>query len=459
MGTQKLTLSSNFSSARLSQPGTGGLLIIAPLHDDATVPANDVRSYTDPARVIVDHDADSELAISAPFAQANVNKWWMAGFTDGANVVVAQRTFGAAGGGGAASTGTLPASETGIYELTTATIDGTPVSRIKYTADDPTTAALDNSGNGEIWFNPITRTFKTSRASSGSGAGIVLDYLRVNLTPLFAQALQKPVKTLTFGGNWRHDAQHVAAWRLLTAFADANDLMVYGAVADAVLPTDAAFQAIVAANRNNSIQLIAAKQVYPADEDLGVAYAALNSKTKPGRTLKDQLAPAGITYSTVLPYTRDEYGDDVDPNSGTFHYIGVNCVAPSDDGGTFIITSERCTTLYSEAENVLFGGTRKTANAANDLVRFSVNKVLTDANAGAKFDRAGLAIVKGSFLAGLTAAASEGYIDPEYTNLAFPDIEDTDEVDRKKRLLDDVRYGMRVINPLQTVNATVEVFQ
>lgn len=458
MGTQKLTLSSNFSSARISQPSTGGLLVISPRDAGATVAANVIKSYIDADLVIADHGANSGLAFSAPFAQHNVQKWWMGSFADGANAVVGQRTFGANPGPGV-STGTLPASETNIYALTTVSIDGTDVDRINYTAGDPTAAVLDNSGDGEVWFNPITRVFKTSRASSGVGAGIILNYTRLNLTPLFAQALQKPIKTLTFGGNWRHNAQYAAAWRTLTQFASTNDLMVYGAVDDSSDPASATLQAVIAANRSDSIQLVAAKQTYPNDEDLGVAYAALYSRTEPNHTLKDQLAPAGITYATELPYTRDEYGDDVDPNADTFHKIGVNAIAPSDDGGTFIITSERCTTEYADATNVLFGGTRRTANAANDLVRFEVNQVLTDGKASAKFDRKGMATVKAAFQAGLTSAASAGYIDPDDSNLIFPDLEDTDEVDRKKRFLDGVKYDMRVINPMQTVNATVGVYQ
>lgn len=458
MGTQKLTLASNFSSARISKPGTGGLLVIAPRDAGATVLANDIKSYRDADVVITDHGANSGLALSAPFAQHNVQKWWMASFGDGDVADAEDRTFGA-NPGPDVSTGTLPASETNIYELTTATIDGVAVSRVKYTANDPTTEVMDDTGAGEIWFNPITRAFKTSRASSGAGAGIILTYKRMNLTPLFAQALQKPIKTLTFGGNWRHDAQHVAAWRTLVAFAATNDLMVYGAVADASDPTVTTFQNLIATNRSDSIQLIAAKQTFPSTEDLGVAYAALYSKTEPNHTLKDQPAPKGITYSTTLPYTRDQYGDDVDPNAGTFHKIGVNAIVPSDDGGTFIISSERATTEYSDATDVLFGGTRRTANAANDLVRFEVNRVLTDGKASAKFDKRGMATVKAAFIAGLNAAAVAGYIDPDDSDLTFPDLEDTDEVDRKKRFLDGVKYGMRVINPMQTVDATVEVFQ
>lgn len=458
LATQKLTLASSFSSARIAQPSTGGLLVISPKYTGAMVDVNVIKSYRDSDTVATDHNAASDLAFSAPFAQGNVQKWFMASFGDGTNTAVGNRTFGA-NPGPAASTGTLPSTETHIYELATVTIDGVAVSRIKYTANDPTTETLDNSANGEIWFNPITRAFKTSRASSGSGAGIILTPKRANLAPLFAQALQKPIKVLTFGGNWRHDAQYAEVWRRLAAFASANDLMVYGAVADDSDPTDADFVALIATDRSDSLQLIAARQTFPSDEDLGVAYAALYSKTQPNHTLKDQPAPKLITFETDLPYTRDDYGDDVDPNTGTFHKDGVNAIVPSDDGGTFIISSERATTDYSDATDVLFGGARRTANAANDLVRFEVNKVLTDAKSTAKFDKKGLAVVKGAFTAGLTAAAVAGFIDPADSNLTFPELEDTDEVDRKKRFLDGVRYNMRIINPLQTVDATVEVFQ
>lgn len=458
MATQKLTLSTNFSSARISKPGTGGLLVISPRDGGATVLADVIKSYRDSDAVVTDHGASSGLALSAPFVQQNVQKWWMASFADDVNAAVGSRTFGA-NPGPAASTGTLPASETRIYELTTATIDGVAVSRIKYTANDPTTETMDNSSNGEIWFNPITRAFKTSRASSGTGAGIILTYKRMKSATLFAQILQQPVKVLTFGGNWRFKPQYADVWKALTTFAASNDLMVYGAVDDASDPTNASFQALIATNRSDSIQLIAAKQTFPTTEDLGAAYAALNSKTEPNHTLKDQPAPKGITFSTTLPYTRDDYGDDVDPNTGTFHKIGVNAIVPSDDGGTFVISSERATTDYSDATNVIFGGTRRTANAANDLVRFEVNKVLTDGKGTAKFDARGMAIVQGAFIAGLTAAASLGYIDPGDSNLAFPSLADTTDVSRKKRALEGVSYSMRVVNPIQTVDAKVVVFQ
>lgn len=458
MATQKLTLSSNFSSARIAKPGTGGLLVISPRDGGATVAADVIKAYRDSDLVITDHGSASGLALSAPFVQANVQKWWMGAFGDDVNAAVGSRTFGA-NPGPAASTGTLPSSETNIYELSSATIDGVAVSRVKYTANDPTTEVMDNSLNGEIWFNPNTRAFKTSRASSGVGAGIILTYKRAKLSGLYAQALQQPIKTVTFGGNWRHTAQYLALWKSLVAFAAANDLMVYGATADSIVPTDAAFQNLIAANRSDSLQLIVAKQSSPATEDLGAAYAALNSKTEPNHTLKDQPAPKGISFSTTLPYTRDEYGDDESPNTGTFHKIGVNAIVPSDDGGTFIISSERATTDYSDATNVLFGGTRRTANAANDLVRFEVNKVLTDGKGSAKFDARGMAIVQGAFIAGLTAAASQGYIDPADSQLTFPALSDTTDLERKKRNLAGVSYSMRVINPLQTVDAKVVVFQ
>jgi hypothetical protein len=459
MGTQKTTLITSFSSQRIAQPTEGGLLVMAPRDSGATVAANVINPYRDPADVIADHGANSGLAFSAPFARRNINRYFMGSFADAAIVSAGSRTFGASPGPGV-STFTLPSSETGIYVLLTCPIDGTNVDRIHYTVLDPTTISpMDNSGNGEVWFNPITRMGKCSRASSGAGAGIVPTYKRADLNPLFDQALMKPIKHFTFGGNWRRIPQYAAVWNLLSAFADANDFMVSDATADSPDFTDANFQALIATDPSNCVRHIAAQQVYPDTEDLGVAYAALVAATPPDHTLKDQPAPKGIVFQTTLPYTRRQYGDDVDPANGTAHKVGVNVIVPSDDGSSFVISSDRNAVLYSDSAELLFAGQRATSNAANDLVRFEVNRKLQDPTVSAKFDDAGLAAVKGAFQVGLLRAAQKGYIVPGSAVLDFPTRSDLDPNDIKKRALEGTSMEYEIENPIQTASATVVVTQ
>lgn len=463
MGTQKTTVTVSFSGGRVGKPGTGGLMVLAPRHGSANVAANVVKAYRTEDAVDNDHFAGSDLSTSAFYVRKNISRWFMGSFANAANAALGSRTFGAAPGPGV-QTFTLPATETHIHELTSVAIDGTAVSRIHYTGRDPATIVapeLDDTGNGEVWFNPILRKGKTSRASSGVGAGIVVDYSRANLQPLFNQMMMRPIEVVTFGGNWRYNGQYLEMWSRLVAFAEANDLMVYAAMDDDVDPTSDEVAALAAAIRSDSFQVLALRAGSGFEnDDATVAYAALQARSDPDGTLKDQPAPRGLTFDRTLPYTIADFGDDVDPAVDTFHNLGINCVTLSDDGGTFIISSDRCMTDYSTATDVLFGGVRRTVNATMALVKFEVNKVITNPKAGAKFDQLGLAIVAKAYEAGLTQAVTNRWVRPDFILSAPEDVEeDTEEVDRKKRTHVGVFIDMGVINPIQTSQVTVEVTQ
>lgn len=469
MATQKTTAAVSFSGGRIGNPGTGGIAILAERHASAPLGANIVRSYRSEDAVITDQYTGSDLATSAFYARKNIDRFFMGAWAAGTNVAVGDRTFGNAT---VVNTFTLPSTETHIHEITSLTIDGVAVTRIKYTARDPNTIVapeLDDSGNGEVWFNPITRVGKTSRSTAGTSAGgIVVNYTRANYTPLFDQVLLKPVEVLTLGGNVRYNAQYSELWKRLVAFAEANGYMVYAATDSGIVsPADPAVtaiaadevEALAAAIRSSSFQVLVVKQASGTTaDDATVAYAALQAKSDVNGTLKDQPAPRGLSFDRDLPYTRAQYGDDVDPVTGTFHQLGFNAVSLSDDGGSFIITSDRAMTDYSTATDVLFGGQQRTVNATVALVRAEVNKVITNPKAGAKFDEPGIGIVRKAFEAGMTKAVSNRWILPEYT-LSTPTLAETDEADRKKRNYVGTLIGMTVINPIQTVDVTVEVTQ
>lgn len=469
-GTQKVDFTTSFAAAKSTASRVGRVALIGKRNTSATVAAGVVKRYRTSAQVATDHYTGSVLHTAAKMALQNINLFYAVSYGDSTVVATTdQRTFGTStvgndsGDTGAAPTGfdpILPA-DLPIYEITTATIDGVAYSRILYTSGDPLVATLDDSGAGEIMVNPKTGAWKSSRNTSGAGAGIVLTYKSANLDAVGGvkdQILQNDIEVVTLSGL-RYNEQYFGLWDDLIAWADLNDIMVYGGTADFADPTDADFQALAIATRQDHVEFLATILTTTTD-DVSTAYACQQAAAPVNGTLKDQRAPQGLSYRTDRIYTRTEFGDDRDPSVDTFHYLGINAVTSEDGGQTFIHSSDRCCDAYTAT--VKFGGVRRTANATNRLVMSKVKLTLAAGTTPptALFDAPGLKAVESAFRAGLSeaAAADKRWIDPDFA-LRFPEISDTSAGDRAERGLDGIEMDYRVLNPIQTVEATVEVSQ
>ena len=453
MAIQKVTFTHEFVGDRVARPGTGNLMLIGARDPAATLGAGIVKKYRSPSQVKNDHGEGSVLHEAARIAVQNISQFRAVSFADATVANAAQRTFGAAS---SVSTGQIVAADRPIYELTSATIDGVAYASIIYTPlVAGALAAFNFTGYTlpAIAINPDTGEFKSSASTAGNLAGIVLTYKVADTEGLYEQLLTHPFEVVTFAGL-RFSAQNIGLWRELVDWADLNDKMVYAATEDGILPTNTSFQGLVAyMGQRDNFQLLATKLVDP-NKDATTAYAAQQTRSPPNGTLKNQLAPRGLIYDASDIYTRSEFGDDVEPNVGEFHYLGVNAITSEDGGGSFVHSSDRLVGTYSVANNTLFGGTRRTVNAVNALVDFEATKTLTRSPTSALFDVPGLAAVKSAFETGLTIAAGNDlrYIDPDFT-LTFPTLADTSETERKQRTLNGVEYNMRVVNPIHTVDA------
>lgn len=469
-GTQKVTFQTSFAAAKSTAIGVGRVCLIGKRDAGATVAAGVVKRYRTSSTVGIDQGVGSLLHTAAKLALQNINLFYAVSYADAAVVATLnQRTFGTAtvgnnsGAAGAAPTGfdpLLPA-DMPIYEATTVSIDGTAVDRILYTTGDPTVATLDDSGDGEVLINPYTGAWKVSRDTTGAGAGVVFTYKSADLESIggvFDQILQNDIEVVTLAGL-RYNEQHYGIYRALVEWADENDIMVYAGTDDFVLPGDTDFQTLITAIRQDNFQTLATILTVTT-EDVSTAYACQQAKSPVNGTLKDQRAPNGLSYRIDRVYTRAEFGDDRNPNTGTFHYIGVNCATSEDSGQTFIHSSDRCMDAYTAT--IKFGGVRRTSNATNRLVMSKVANTLAAGTTPptALFDVPGLKAVESSFYAGLSeaAAADKRWIDPDFA-LRFPLIGDTEAGDRAERGLEDIEMDYRVLNPIQTVDATVEVSQ
>ena len=349
MSIESTTFTHRFVGGRSARPGTGSLTLLAPRDSGATVAANVVKQYRNVTAVEEDHDDDSLLALAASVAILNVGRFRAGAFADATPASLGSRTFGAAS---AISSGQIVSADRPFYELTSATIDGPAYSTIIYTTKsggDLTSFSFTGFATPAIAINTLTGEFKSSATTSGSGAGIILTYKVADLDPLLEQVLTQPVEVVTFAG-WRYNAQYYGMYSTLVDWADANDIMVYAATDDSVLQSNTEFQLLARAIRSDSFQVEASKLVTPSD-DYTAAYAAQQAASPPNGTLKGQPVPKGIEHSRTLPYTRSQFGDEVDPNVDTFHEMGVNVA--TFNGGTFVHTSDRCMTDYDEATLVL----------------------------------------------------------------------------------------------------------
>jgi hypothetical protein len=468
-GIQSTTFTYTYVQGRAAQPGTGSLTLFASRNVGATVAANVVKSYQTSEAVKTDQ-ADGSLAHeAAKLAVQNIQSTFRIGaFADKTAVAANSRTFGTAtvgnnsGGTGAAPTGFDPllAASLPLYEVTTVSIDGVLVDRILYTTGDATAATLDNSGNGEVIVNPYTGSWKTSRSTSGSGAGVVFVYKSPNLTTLKEQALMQPIEVVTFAG-WRYNAQHYGVYKDLVAWAETNGLMVYAAMDDSLAAPTAGDDVddLIRAIRSNSFQTVVTKIEDDPTGDLTTAYAAAQAGVQNiNGTMKKQPAPRGFTYSRTLPYTRSEFGTDVDPSVGTFHEAGVNVITL--DNNTFVYTNDRCMTDYSASSDVLFGGVQRTLNATLAQVQFETDTALTTTGDETPiFDDRGLLTLKGAAKNGLNKALRKRWIREDYSLVWPASASDTDAADRKERSLVGCSIGITITTAIQTVRYTVEVAQ
>lgn len=459
-GPELTNFTFRFVGGRAARPGVGNLTLLAPRDSGATVAANVVRSYRTVDAVEADHDTDSLLALGASMAILNLGRFRAGAFADATPAAVGSRTFGAAS---AISSGQIVAADRPIYELTSATIDGVAYATIIYTAKSGaalTSFSFTGYTTPAIAINTLTGEFQSSGTTSGSGAGIILTYKVADLDPLLEQVLLQPAEVVTFAG-WRFNAQYYGMYSTLVDWADINNLMVYAAVDDSVDPTNAEFSTLIAALRSDSFAWEATKLITPSD-DYTVAYAAQQTASPPNGTLKHQPPPKGPEHDRTLPYTRSQYGDEVDPSPGTFHYMGGNAISLA--GGGFVHTSDRAATDYAPSTDVLYHGTRRTLNATNALVAFHTQNYLTRSPTSALFDTEGLSGLRGAILAGLNEAVSKRYIaavseeQPAF-ELDFPDLADTTEADRRARVLNGVFYRVRINGVVHVVNFSVEVNQ
>lgn len=464
---QSTTFTYRYVDGRAAQPGTGALTLFVPRDGAATVAANVVKSYQTSDSVKTDHGDGSLAHKAAKVVVQNLQSEFRIGaFADKAAAASNLRTFGTAtvgdssGDAGSAPTGfdALPAAALPLYEVTSVSIDGTAVDRILYTTGDPTAATLDDSGDGEVLVNPKTGAWKVSRDTSGSGAGVVFSIKSPDLTALKAQALMQPIEVVAFAG-WRYDEQHFAVYDDLVAWASTNNLAVRAGLEDSIAAPTAGDDVddLIRAIRSDSFQTVATKLTDPT-EDLTSAYAAAVAAAAVNGTLKKQPAPNGLSYSRTLPYTRDEFGSDVDPSVGTFHEAGVNVITL--DNNAFVFTNDRAMTDYSTSTDVLFGGVRRTLNATLALVRFEVDNGLTQTGDETPiFDDRGVLGLKQDAKNGLNKAVRRRYIREDYSVVWPASAADTEAADRKKRSLVGCELGITVTTAIQTVRFTVEVSQ
>lgn len=418
MATETVVVNTNTNVGGVVRAGANQLALIAPLDGAATVSANVVKKYRRASDVAVDHGDGSALHTGAKAALANgLPSVFLVGVTE-SNAVETS-------GDSAAVTDSDDADANPLANLpatlvNSVSVDGTS-NTIVYVSGDP---LVDTVPADTIHINMKTGAWKVGTATSGSGAGVVIDYDYHDWDSAFNQLDLESIEYYVPAGMTFNE-QNFGVYDHFVTHAASSNKLVAGAYDSAVAPADVSD--VTNAIRSGRLKLLGAHY----SGDLVSAFAGAAANRGVNATSKEQLAPAGVTYTDT--YTLSDFGAEETPASGTFHFMGANAVF-RDRGGSYRISNDRAATGLTDFER--FHSTRRSVRYVDNNLNEDLLALRRGSGTAIPYTAAGFAAIEASINATLRRMRTQGIISDGGVNM--PSIEDMTSTDRLNRVVNGI---------------------
>lgn len=325
-GPDRVTFTINTEVGGGQQFSVGGLALLAPLDDNATVSANVVDEYPIAQRVADDHGDASALHNGAQAALAQVDSILALGvddLTQDGTTSPFTESLGTSATGYLGDTDDDDVSERApLTDVTDFKTDGSAIAgEILFTTSDPTTLSEGTDYTADdVIINPITGQYQigTDEAPSSSSEAT---YESHDWTAAFDALNENPYEVAVPAG-FPYQASNAGVYDEFLTNAQAHDKTLITAAAsgvDAETGDATDLKTVVNAQSDRQLQVFAHKT---SAGDAQSAFAAKVANSPVAGTLVNADAPRGLTYDTVQ-YSSVEIGDPDTPATDTFFDIGV----------------------------------------------------------------------------------------------------------------------------------------
>lgn len=443
MVTQSTEVTSRLTVQTDAPTGDDIVGIIGVRESAATVSANVAGKYYRGQDADTDFGDGSDIADAVITVRANGANPPLAVAAGARSGSPFTETFGASGGGGAITTGTLNTARLPIRkkDVTAAARDGVSIlAGVKFTSKAPATLTPTAA---EVYINPKTGAFKLGTATTGTGAGFVITYASYDWAAAFDALFEYGAFGVLVIANTPFNADNYGVYDAMATEAAAEDIVLVGALASAVVPGDVDGPDFDVTDLTGDHIFLVAANGYTGD--LGSAMAARVSREPPNATFKDQLAPTqSVTYTSG--YTRAQFGDDVSPATGTFHQMGVNAIY-RDPTGVFRISSARARVGYSDNAKFIFR--RRVIFAVAKGLQARLRAFRESTSTGIPYDDTGIAGVRSQIGGKLAEYVNKKWISADPT-IDIPALADISDTDKANAVLNDITVNIRLPGQIHT---------
>jgi hypothetical protein len=358
-------------------------------------------------------------------------------------------TFGAAS---AITTGTLNAARLPITSIASASRDSTNITaNIVYTHQTGTGLTGLTVAANAVAINLETGEFKLGTATTGSGAGFVVTYASHDWDAAFdVLDLNSYEYAVPAGVTFS-----AASWGIVNKFisraqeAEGDKMWCFGLDSGVTPATISPLVATV-----SGTQTLGKKGFLLADHytggDLTAALGATLAKAPTAATMKLQEAPA-VARDGTSTYTFTDYGGELAPASGTFHYMGVNAVY-RNRFGDYEMTNDRA--VVGLTDQYRFHSTERKVRKARELANNTLEALRRNSSTAADMSDSGIATVKASLDGVGQRLLEDG--DIEEWRTVVPKAADIPEADRAVRFLDNVLFSIRLTAQIQFIDVNLE---
>lgn len=349
-------------------------------------------------------------------------------FTETHGAGTAVNDSGDVGAGGAFDTSDGP-----ITSITAASRDGTNIlAGVKFTSKDPLTLT---PAAAELYVNPETGAWKLGTSTTGAGAGLVVTFTSHDWDAAMLAAQVKDHEVV-FPAGLNFKAQNWGIYQKLLSLAATYDKLVVGATDFGATPTTltATDFSVLDLGDQPRLNLAAFEE---GTGDPVSAWAGHRVADFINGTSLEQPAPAGITVTGG--YDSQLCGDRVDPVSGTFAFLGVNCNFEED--GAFFMNDDRARVAYSDFER--FWSTRRSIRHVDAIIEGQLLDARRASSVAIPMNAEGLEIIRGIIQSALNRLQGEGIVDAGF-EVSMPLFEDIVAADRAARLVPDATYSYRL---------------
>lgn len=356
----------------------------------------------------------------------------------------APETFG---NNSAVTTGQLTPANAPITAIVSVTKDGTPIvaPNILFTElDDPATVTV---GAAQVCFSMTTGKWKLGSATAGTGlGGLVVTYTAHDWDTAFSYLDLNPYEYAVPAGVTFSKANWGVVKKFAQHAADQNKMLTF-ACDSGVLPSDVS-ALFTAVQGNARYYLVFA--YYTGDMTCAMGAELAASQTRSTRKL--QPAPAGVSYTGTYLFT--QFGGELNPSSGTIHYMGGNAVY-TNPFGVPELTNDRAPTVLTDP--LRFHSSKRMVRDAEERFNGALLALRRSSDVAITYSQAGLAQTRQSLEAVAHGLLEDQIIDE--VNIQLPRIDDFTPTERAERMFDQIQVSIRLTGQVHFIalNLRVEV--